>query len=515
MKSRTWMCTTAVSLFAAVALPIGMDAQNNSSQNHKPNHQKYKLIDLGTLGGPNSNLSGPDQRVLNNLGTLAAVANTSATNPNPGCYNPFSEPSCFVTHSVRWRNGVLTDLGTLPGGNNSGTTAISDSGLIVGASENGLVDPLTGLPEANAVLWEGGNIINLGAVPGGTESLATVVNIRGQITGFSNNGISDPFSIVGFPTQTRAFLWQKGALTDLGTLGGPDALASNENERGQVAGLSYANSTPNATTGIPTLDPFLWEDGTMRDLGTLGGTIGYPNWLNNRGQVVGNSNLAGDSAHHPFLWSKGIIKDLGTLGGANGEAIWINDAGDVAGWAAIPAPCSGCDAPGNQVYHATLWNEGRIKDLGTVPGDKCSIAFGMNDRGQVVGASGICHGSLHAFLWERGGPMVDVNLLVSPKSDITVLYPWEINVRGEIAAKAVLPSGDHHAVLLVPDGDCDDDTEARIAASQTNAAAAAEADPLTGAAVHSGETEGVPINSPPHQFGQRYHIPGQHVVPPN
>lgn len=511
MKSRIWMWTTAVSLFAALAMPIGMAAQDqdNQAQNHKPKHQKYKLVDLGTLGGPNSNLSGPGQQVLNDRGTFAAVANTSTVNPNPGCYNPFGEPSCFVTHADRWWNGVLTDVGVLPGGNNSGTTWISANGLIVGDSENGLVDPLSGLPEANAVLWEGGKIINLGTVPGGTQSLATTVNSRGQIAGFSNNDISDPFSLGGFATQTRAFLWQHGAITDLGTLGGPDALSAFVNERGQIAGLSYSNSTPNATTGMPTLDPFLWENGTMLDLGSLGGTFGFPNGLNSGGQVVGNSNLEGDLAQHPFLWSGGIIEDLGTLGGDNGEAMWINDAGDVVGSANIDVPCSGCDGPGTQEYHAFFWREGDMRDLGTVAGDKCSVAYGINARSQVVGASGICHGSLHAFLWENGGPMVDVNLLVFPKSDTNVIYPFVINDRGEIAAHAVLPNGDLHAILLVPQSDCDDECDARIAASQNSAATVL--DPATTQQVKQAPANR--LDQLRSRFGRRYNLPGPSGMP--
>ena len=422
---------TAIALFTVLALPLHLAAQQPSSKHHR-----YKVVDVGTLGGPNSFHSGGAQ-ILNDRGAFVAYANTSTPNPNPGCFIPFNNPDCFVERPVVVHNGAVTELDVLPGGTNSQTDSISASGLIDGWSENGLIDPLTGLPEGRAVLWtKDGKIIDLGTVPGGNESLATAVNSRGQVVGFSSNNIlEDPsISLAGLPTQTRAFLWQSGVMQDLGTLGGTDALAFGINERGQIFGISYTNSDA-------TLDPFFWQNGTMTDIGSLGGTSGGPNWLNSRGQVVGNSNLAGDATHHGFLWDRGTLTDLGTLGGDNSEANWISDSGLVAGRA---------DVPGSQAHHGALWRQGVLTDLGVIDGDACSTANGVNSRGQVVGDAGVCFVGGRAWLWENGGPMVDLNDLALPGSGLHLQDATVINDRGEIVCTGVLPNGDQHAVLLIP-----------------------------------------------------------------
>jgi probable HAF family extracellular repeat protein len=221
------------------------------------------------------------------------------------------------------------------------------------------------------------------------------------------------------------------------------------NERGQVAGISYTSSTPNPS-GVPTVDSFVWDQGKMTDLGSFGGTFTEPGWLNERGQIVGFSNLPGDATAHPFLWSRAEgLKDLGTLEGTFGLATWINEGGEVVGSATTQ---------GDQVQFAFLWKDGVMRGLGTVAGDACSVAFNINSRGQVVGSSvsaDNCFGdSGHAFLWEHGGPMIDLNDFVPPDANLTLTQGDFINDRGEILVTGMLSNGDLRTVLLIP---CDEE----------------------------------------------------------
>jgi len=135
------------------------------------------------------------------------------------------------------------------------------------------------------------------------------------------------------------------------------------------------------------------------------------------------------------------MKDLGTLGGDNSEAVWINDAGGIAGSA---------DLSGTGLHHAVRWKDGEIFDLGTVSGDPCSRSKAINARGQIVGVSSDCSNPVRAFLWEEGGPMIDLNTVIPPGSGLQLTFAFNINDRGEILAKSDLG----HIVLLVP---CDED----------------------------------------------------------
>ena len=459
-------------ILSAMAIPTVLVGQLQTGTPYEAKYHRYKLVDIGTFGGPASNMN-PVGNGSPYLSTHGVAVGTSATSvPSGPTANGFfcdglDGTLAFVFHAFEWKNGQVTDLEALAPAvtNCSDALAVNSSGMIAGGSENGLVDPATGVNEIRAVIWKDGKIKDLGTF-GGNLSAAESLNGRGQVTGFALNGISDPFSmfavVLGGPsagTQTRAFLWANGEMKDLGTLGGPDAWGFLLNEHGQVAGYSYTNSSANSTTGFPTVDPFLWTDGKMIDLGTLGGTLGVPSALNNRGQVIGSSFLAGDQISDAFLSDDGKLVDLtAQSGGSIVTANAINDAGEVVG-----AEC----LPDNGPCHAYLWKNGLLTDLGTLPGDCFSQAFAINAKAQVVGQSFNCDTQIvRTFLWDNGN-MTDLNAFVPPASGLQLVEAVAINDQGEIAGDLVPPDcgggsiptqGNDaqcgHAFVLIP---CDDE----------------------------------------------------------
>jgi probable HAF family extracellular repeat protein len=359
---------------------------------------------------------------------------------------------------------TVIDLGTLPGGSFSQPGFLSDNGLVAGMST--ISDGTQ-----HAVLWGSGLKMDLGKP--GLNSYAFGVNGRGQVIIQGESSEADPnnenFCAYGTGRKCLAFLWQRGVLTPLPTLGGNNATVGPINSRGEIAGVAE-NSTRDpqcppglspSGTGPQILDyeAVIWGpgQGEIRELHPLSGdTVGLAVWINDNGQAVGASGTCANSSlpplafgPHAVLWDKdGSAHDLGNLGSTKlNMALSINNQGQVVGLSSLTPESSPFFGT-----HAFLWTrtEG-MRDLGTLPGDVVSVGSGINDKGQIVGPSFDADGNPRPYLWQNG-VMTDLNTLVPANSPLYLLWAAGINARGEIAGFGVNHSGDVHAFLAIPGG---------------------------------------------------------------
>ena len=322
---------------------------------------------------------------------------------------------------ARW---VVTDLGTL-GGKESSAAAINDRGQVVGQSDTKTKGVW------HAFLWQNGKMTDLGSFTGNSE--ANDINERGQVVGTSDTAKMQSW---GDPTS-HAFLWQNGKMLDLTPKakldrvtcylpsGGCQAYGDLINERGQVVVSMSSN-------GNEALDrALLWQNGRLINLGALGKDELDETWvsaMNDRGQVVGSAHTNatdenGDPLLHAFLWQNGKMTDLGTLPGKKTSmAGSINERGQFVGDSS--STIEDIDS------RCFLWQNGKMSDLGTLGGKTCTTAM-INDRGQIIGWSDTKANGKHAFLWQNG-TMTDLGTF----GGVDSIGP--INERGQILGTTVV-----------------------------------------------------------------------------
>src|SRR5437016_5989933 len=348
MKSRLLFTTSALSLLAALVTPIQLNAQGE-----KPQHIRYTVRDLGALGGPGTNSSAFD---MNNAGWVAGSGNLIPGGPQ----------HAFVWFG----RGPLIDLGTLGGPNSAAdgpnlrgeAAIISETGKTDPNGEDfcGFGNHLQCL----AAIWRNGKLTALPALPEGHNAQAYGLNDRSEVIGFSENGVEDSSCATLMPFQVfryDAVVWEpNGHIRKLSRLAGDTvAFGFGMNNKGQAVGSSGLCSN----TSLPPLPPngahaVLWEkDGSPTNLGDLGGTSNIATSVNNQGEVVGTSQST-DGTIHAFVWNRRRgMRDLGTFPGAVATVApccnTINDRGQVVGfW---------FDTMGN--VRAFLWQDNVLANL--------------------------------------------------------------------------------------------------------------------------------------------------------
>ena len=392
MKSQSLLSLSAW-LFAALALPLTIAAQDTQ----QPTLTQYTVTDLGTL--PGGNFSQPF--FMNRYGLISGSSSLADGSQ----------------HATLWLDGLMGDIGA-PGLGGPNSIAFGDNERFqsAGEAETSTPDPngedfcgfgthLT----CSSFLWQDGKMVQLPTL-GGNNGAANAISNRGKVAGFAENSTADPGCPSPQVLQFKPVVWEKGVIHRLPTVGGdPDGVVYNLNDNGEVVGASGTCTTfnPNFLNNLLAVHALLWENGKATDLGNLGGQTGQAGGnaaydVNNRGEVVGGSDLAGDTTFHAFLWTR----------------------------------------------------KTGIQDLGTLSGDLASNGISINDGGSVVGVSLDANFNPRAFLWEKG-MMTDLNTLVAGDSPLYLLTGCSINSRGEITGLGLTSAGEIHTYLATPKHDAE------------------------------------------------------------
>jgi len=361
---------------------------------------QYQVSNLATLGGTSSGGNS-----INNQTWVAGYSRLAGNQSR---------------HATLWRNGSLLDLGTLGGPNSSVTWNVKDtSGVIVGISQTATPEPLGEYWSSAAFygppynigfinlgfVWEQNQVRGLPTFPGGNNGFATGANNLRQVIGWAENGVHDGACVSPQVLQFRPAMWTLGPpdqIQDLPLIPGDTSGAATAiNDNGQIVGIS--GICDQAVGRHTARHAVLWENGGVTDLGNLGAQWwNTPTAINQRGDVVG---FDGDPAFvegdivHAFMWTREDgIRHLKPLQGrspkhVDSEAYGINQARQVVG---ISCDVNFIDC------RAVIWDHGNTPtDLNELKGSysaRLESAKDINDNGEITGRAIDGNGVRTAYL---------------------------------------------------------------------------------------------------------------------
>lgn len=305
---------------------------------------------------------------------------------------------------------------------------------LVGLSVTIVVTAPLSTPPPAAANVVGYSVTDLGTLSGDAESAGFGINAGGQVAGVSATTAVLGCDYFAHHCDYHAFLYSSGSMTGLGDLpGGSASYGINVNDVGQVVGFGETSSTLEQA--------FLATNGTMISLGALpGGSDSIAYGINDAGTVVGWADTSG-GLWRAFQYGSTGMTDLGTLpGDGQAQAYGINNVGQVVGWSFPTDDTTGnlcLLRVGNCPLHAFLYDNGSMAALENLPGATTSLAYNINDAGQIVGDSGP-----HGFL-DTGGVMTDISTLPGG----TDSHAIDINNTGQVVGWAVASDGNPHATI--------------------------------------------------------------------
>ncbi len=327
---------------------------------------------------------------------------------------------------------TVTDLGSL-GGVECAATGLNNRGQVVGGADTARRGKG---PEfiTNVFVWQNGR---MRAAPGldGSHAYVVAVNDAGQMVGaYSPDPLKAKFASALFAPGGRVKLLGGFPATQHGySLSQAEAI----NAKGQVVGVSNNQA-------------FLWSGGRLRALHPPPSYQASQAWsVNDRGQAAGKAdrNVGKAVRTHALFWdAAGRVTDLGVLPGYTdsiGRA--INNRGQVTGWVGVTRGTLGRRLAFH--YQAFLWQNGKMRGLGSIPRLPDSKAAALNDKGQVVG-NAYFKTDEAALLWQ-GGKVYELNTLAPPHSGWKLQNALGINAKGQIIGNGI-HNGIRRGFLLTP-----------------------------------------------------------------
>jgi probable HAF family extracellular repeat protein len=341
-----------------------------------------------------------------------AAAWAAATSPAKGQVAP---PAYRVT-------GLYDPCAGIPGPYYDGVWgySINNAGDVVGEAYYICDIPIESIVTASVWGADGSLVSTFHSPYQAAQSSARDINDSGDVAGWVG---------LWFVVGSHAVLVKAdGSITDLGTVYAPGPCDTSQEDCwagswSTANGINASDQVVGASAPQPwswgVTHAFLYTNGGMVDLGTLGGAMSTANAINDAGLVVGTADTASNLSH-AFSYDAGAIHDLGTLGGLTSVANAVNNKDEIVGWADTAAG----------LRHAYLFKNGKMSDLGTLGIE--SAATAINDKGEIVGTFSDGTGSTHAVI-VKGMKMRDLNDLV-PADTPVLTNATAINDAGQIVA---------------------------------------------------------------------------------